>query len=129
MNIGEKAAYLQGLLEGMKLDQSVPANKLLAEIVSLLSDVTEVVTDIKEETEALNEIIEDIDGDLDELEDFVYNDFHFSDDVFNEIKCPECGCTVVFDDSDDPLDIICGNCGVHIDTENEIDDEDSNTQV
>ena len=129
MNINEKAAYLQGLLDGMKLDTANPENKLLTQIVSILSDIAEVIEDIKEETENIGEIVNDLDSALEDLEEFVYDNYDDETEEFGEyesiaeFECPKCGEMITFDDSDDPSDIHCGNCGEHIDFGLEDDDE------
>lgn len=117
MNINEKAAYLQGLLDGMKLDNSKPENKLLTQIVSIISDMAEVIEDIKDETENLGDVVEELDAVVDELQDQMYDDdFDLDefDDITNQIECPKCECVIILSEEDDPSDIICGNCGEHI---------------
>ena len=88
----EKVAYLQGLAEGLKLDDSSKEGKILLGVLELLSDMSQTVSDLEENVE--------------ELEDYV-------DDDFVEIVCPHCGETVYFDpdcldDEDEPL---CPSCG------------------
>jgi len=134
MNLNERAAYIKGLLEGMELDMSNKKNKLLTNIVSLLVDMAETVEDIKEEVEALDEVVDDIDKAVEELEDFVYNDEELDDedDDFDEdensIIC-DCGTVIEINDNSDPSDIVCPNCGEHIDCEIILDDDDEDDEL
>lgn len=123
MTINEKAAYLQGIIDGMKLDLSTPENKLISQVVSIISDIAEVIEDIKEETENLGAIVDELDTALEGIEELVYDDEDEIYDIENEINCPKCGFAVIFDDIDDPSDIVCENCGEHINLE---DDEETN---
>ena len=44
MTINEKAAYLKGLMDGLKLDTEASEGKMIAAIVDLLGDLTKKVT-------------------------------------------------------------------------------------
>ena len=44
MTLSEKAAYLKGLMDGLKLDTEKDENKVLAAVVDMLSDVAETVS-------------------------------------------------------------------------------------
>ena len=49
MGISEKVAYLQGLAEGMKLDESTNEGKLLMAIIDVLDDMAEEFADVEDE--------------------------------------------------------------------------------
>ena len=102
----EKVAYLQGLAEGLKLDDSSKEGKILLGVLELLSDMSQTVSDLEENVEELEDYVDCIDDDLAALEED-------ADDDFVEIVCPHCGETVYFDpdcldDEDEPL---CPSCG------------------
>ena len=63
MNPSEKAAYIKGLMEGMKFDTQSDVGKLIAKIVDLLEDLSLSVqdldkqgSDIREQKETLSNI-------------------------------------------------------------------------
>lgn len=141
MTLAEKIAYIRGLADGMKLDESKDEVKLIKEILSVLEDVA---YDIEEQDEIMGEMQEQLDAvdeDLDELEEFVYEcdddeDFDgcgccddddcdccdFDDDYF-EVECPSCGETICIDESIlDEGSIECPAC--HENLEFEFDDCD-----
>ena len=47
MTLSEKAAYLKGLMDGLKLDTEKDENKVLAAVVDMLSDIAENVADFQ----------------------------------------------------------------------------------
>ena len=59
MDIIKKAAYLQGLSEGFQLDESKPENKLLKELLALVSDLADKVVTLEKECGELREYIEE----------------------------------------------------------------------
>ena len=83
MNISEKAAYLKGLMDGLKLNTESDEGKMIAAIVDLLGDVTKRVTDIEETTIAISDELDEIEEDLDAIEDYILDDeddYDFGDD-------------------------------------------------
>lgn len=62
MTLSEKAAYLKGLMDGLKLDTEKDENKVLAAVVDMLSDVAETVSD-------LEDVVDTISDELDCIED------------------------------------------------------------
>ena len=71
MTISEKAAYLKGLMDGMKLSTESDEGKMIAAIVDLLGDMAKKVTDIEETTIAISDELDEIEEDLDAIEDFI----------------------------------------------------------
>ncbi len=67
-NLGKRAGYLKGLLEGADLEASSPNGKLLAGIVELLGAMSERVEALDELMADLNDYVQSIDDDLTELE-------------------------------------------------------------
>ncbi len=100
MTITEKAAYLRGLAEGLKMDADKPETKLINAIIDLLDDLTLTVSDLEDGLEILNEQVDAVDEDLDELEGFVYEDYDDDDgeDDYYEVECPKCGETICVDE-------------------------------
>ena len=100
MTISEKAAYLKGLMDGLKLDTDKPEGQMISAIVELLGDVTGRLTDIEETTIAISDELDEIEEDLDAIEDYILDD----EDDYD------------FDDDDDEPD--------WLDDEDELDEED-----
>ena len=80
MTITEKAAYLKGLMEGLKLDTETAEGKMIAAIVDLLGDVTRRLHDVEETTIAISDELDEIEEDLDAIEDFILDEDEYDDD-------------------------------------------------
>ena len=137
MTISEKSAYLEGLMDGVKLSTETDEGKMIAAIVELLGDVTKTLGDVQETTIAISDELDEIEDDLDAIEDFImsmdedeYDDFEDEDDedfdyedleegfdfgdedtTIYEVECA-CGNIINFDeDTLEEGSIICDNCG------------------
>ena len=129
MTISEKAAYLKGLMEGLKLDTEAAEGKMISAMVELLGDVAKKVTDIEDTTIAISDELDEIEEDLDAIEDFImdededdydYEDyeegFEYGDEdsIIYEVECP-CGNIINFDEETlEEGSIICPNCGENL---------------
>ena len=124
MDICEKIAYIKGLAEGLKLDESTSEGKILAAVIDLLGDMTSEICDIEDGCDELLEQIDAVDEDLASVEDFVYGDDDDDDDCCDcddccdelyEIECPACHDTIYLDE--DMLEeegMKCPNCGTEL---------------
>ena len=139
MTISEKAAYLKGLMDGLKLDTEKPEGQLISAIVDLLGDMTRRLTDIEETTIAISDELDQIEEDLDAIEDFILDqddgtgdfgdgfsddgdyygddgydegfDFGDEDSTIYEVKCA-CGEVINFDEETlEEGSIVCPKCG------------------
>ena len=139
MTISEKAAYLKGLMDGLKLDTEKPEGQMISAIVDLLNDVTRRVSDIEETTIAISDELDEIEEDLDAIEDYILDDededdfddfddfdddddfddeeyeegFEFGDEdsIIYEVKCA-CGNIINFDEETlEEGSITCDKCG------------------
>ena len=139
MTISEKAAYLKGLMEGLKLDTEAAEGKMISAMVELLGDMAKKVTDIEDTTIAISDELDEIEEDLDAIEDFImdededdYDDDDYDDDydedddyedydegfeygdedsIIYEVECP-CGNIINFDEETlEEGSIICPDCG------------------
>ena len=127
MTISEKAAYLKGLMDGLKLDTDKPEGQMISEIVNLLVDMSRRVTDIEETTIAISDELDEIEEDLDAIEDYILDeededlddedyedDFDDFDDFDDECDCEDCDCEEGFEFGDEDSIIyevkcVCGN--------------------
>ena len=134
MTISEKAAYLKGLMDGLKLDTEKPEGQMISEIVDLLGDVTRRLADIEETTINICDELDEIEEDLDAIEDYILDeededdewddedwdededfdegfDFGDEDSIIYEVKC-SCGEVINFDEETlEEGSMICPNCG------------------
>ena len=118
--ISEKVSYLQGLADGIELDNE-GKDKLLRGILDALGAVAEALEEHDETIDDLSDCIDGIYDELDDIETAIDDEFdgEMDEDDFIEVVCPHCGETVYFDedmiDSDDGL--ICPNCNETIEFE------------
>ena len=145
MTISEKAAYLKGLMDGMKLSTDTDEGKMIAAIVDLLGDMAKRITDIEETTIAISDELDEIEEDLDAIEDFILDEEDFEDEDFEDewdededieegfdfgdeettIYEVECACGEIIDFDEEVLEqgsMICPNCSESL--EFSLDDED-----
>ena len=121
MGISEKVAYLKGLAEGMKLDESTNEGKLLLAILDVLNDMAEEFADVEDEIVDLEDGLDAVSDDLNDLEEFLYDESADEDDEEDDddelfvTTCPECEDEVVFDESVlEDGEVICPNCGAKL---------------
>ncbi len=154
MTINEKAAYLKGLMDGLKLDTEKAEGQMIASIVELLGDVTKKLTDVEDTTIAISDELDEIEEDLDAIEDFIldeeededeyddeYDDDDYEDDfddeeyeegfefgdedsIIYEVKCA-CGKVIQFDEETlEEGSIICPDCGETLEFVTDDEDEE-----
>lgn len=124
-NLTERAAYLKGLADGMKLDCESNEGKLLNEIITLLGDITGEIEAIDDEQGFIADKIDEIDESIDILCEEVFDEEIYEYDEDDEefaIKCEKCGNDVflAYDDLDAD-DLACPFCGEPIEIEFECD--------
>ena len=149
MTISEKAAYLKGLMDGLKLDTEKAEGQMIAAIVELLGDVTKKLSDVEDTTIAISDELDEIEEDLDAIEDYILDDededeewdeedwdedeccdceegFDFGDEdsIIYEVTCA-CGNVINFDEETlEAGSIVCDECGETLEFSFEDDDED-----
>ena len=140
MTLSEKAAYLKGLMDGMKLNTETDENRLLEKVVELLHDmavsiddlednaiaVSDELDEIEDNLDAIDEYLMDEDDDYDEddYEDYDDDDYDFDDEASYEVTCPKCG--EVQQLSEEELlkgSVVCPKCGEPLEFEFDEDDE------
>ena len=148
MELKEKAAYLNGLADGLDYDKTTKEGKLIAALIDLVGELASAVQahdedldEVVEELEDLREYIEEIDEDLSDVEDYLdeeleydeYDELDEDDDdedwldddeegEYFEIECPSCGEMICFDESVEPENLTCPACGEKFSCEIEEDD-------
>lgn len=81
--IKEKASYLRGLAEGMKISDTTNEGKLLLAIIDVLDDIAFEMEDSQEYLDEIDEKVAEIDEAVGDLEEIIYGD--------DEEGC-DCGC-------------------------------------
>ena len=138
--LSEQAAYLKGLAEGMKIDDTKNEGKLLLKIIDVLDEIAATVEELDEEVLDNTERIEEVEDCLDDVCEDLYDDEcgecsgcgnddeEFDDDEedmdFYEVECPSCKEKVYFDEDmiNDEI-LICPNCNEKIEIEFEEGEE------
>ena len=104
MSTTKKVAYIKGLMEGMKIDESSDNGKLFKLIIEVLDDLAENVADIEDYVAELTEQVDAVDEDLNALEEEFYEEWDDEDDC----DCCDCDCC---DCDDEYYDVTCPSCG------------------
>ena len=63
MTLAEKAAYLKGLMDGIKLDTEKDENRLLKAVVDLLQDMAVSIDDLEDNAIAVSDELDEIEED------------------------------------------------------------------
>ena len=144
MELNKKAAYLQGLVDGLGVDESTKEGKIIKAMAALLGEMADAIAAMDEDlTQAydqindLSEELEDLEADLyededaeDEDDDAADEDEDAGDDdiasePFYEVACPNCGETVYVSEDDlDAGEANCVHCGVTFEVALEGDEEE-----
>ena len=125
MELNKKAAYLQGLVDGLGVDENTKEGKIIKAMAALLGEMADAIAAMDEDlTHAydqindLSEELEDLEADLYEDDDAADEDEDAGDDdiasePFYEVACPACGETVYVSEDDlDAGEANCAHCGV-----------------
>ena len=125
MDLKQRVAYLQGLAQGLQLNNQAPEGRILTEVIDILGDISGALDDLRDSQKELERYMEDVDEDLSTVEDDLYGEDDAPEAEAIEVRCHQCG-TVLhvesMDGGDETLDLICPNCGeVIYETEDDLD--------
>ena len=108
MDLTQKAAYIKGLIDGLKLDEKNDQNKVIKAMADLLQELTENVDELNVSTD---EIFDELDALGDAFEDLENGNFDIPNDELCA-TCPACGYEFLIDDDQIENDsIVCPECG------------------
>ena len=111
--ISNRAAYLQGLADGLKLDKESTEGQLISGMLELLGDMAEEMEMLDQEQGFLADQIDDVEEVIDVLAEEIGDDEPMGD--LYQIKCENCGEDIEFteDEIDDLVEgnFECPNCG------------------
>lgn len=118
--ISEKVAYLDGLMEGLDLED-VKLKKLFTAVIDALDEIAEEISDHEDAIAEIDESLDEVYDAMDDYDEILFGeddeDEKEEDDDFFEVVCPNCGETVYFDEDmlDNPEGLLCPNCNETID--------------
>ena len=149
MELNKKAAYLQGLVDGLGIDDTTKEGKIIKAMSALLGEMAETIESVDEDLSRAYDQINDLSDELEDLEADLYeeededgesedaededsdgDDDAKDDDIasepFYEVACPNCGETVYVSEDDlDAGEANCAHCGVTFEVALEGDDEEA----
>ncbi len=120
----EKMAYIQGLAEGLEIDETTKEGKLLLALVEALSDAADEICELQDYQDEMQEQLDEVDEDLDALEGIIYDD-EDEEDEFG-VECPNCGDMIYLDEetlASCQDSIVCPGCNEKIEIEYDCDCE------
>lgn len=113
MKLTEKMSYLQGLLDGLEIDDSTKEGKALLQMADVMQEMVMYVEDLQSQVDELTELCDILDEDLGTVEEDLYD--------FDECDCDECDCDgdccedddddYEFDEDDELYEVTCPSCG------------------
>ena len=154
MELSNKAAYLQGLVYGLGVDESTKEGKIIKAMSALLAEMAEALEGMDEDLSRAYDQINDLHDELEDLEADLYededddeddededdededdeddeedtddaNDDDIASEPFYEVACPNCGETVYVSEDDlDAGEANCAHCGVTFEVALEGDEEE-----
>ena len=134
MELNKKAAYLQGLVDGLGVDESTKEGKIIKAMAALLGEMADAIAAMDEDLTQAYDQINDLSEELEDLEADLYEDEDDEDDAndddiasepFYEVACPNCGETVYVSEDDlDAGEANCAHCGVTFEVALEGDEEE-----
>ena len=147
MELNKKAAYLQGLVDGLGIDETTKEGKIIKAMSALLGEMAEVIESVDEDLSRAYDQINDLSDELEDLEADLYeeeddeddsdaeeetdedddaNDDDIASEPFYEVACPNCGETVYVSEDDlDAGEANCAHCGVTFEVALEGDEEEN----
>ena len=150
MTLAEKAAYLKGLMDGIKLDTEKDENRLLKAVVDLLQDMAVSIDDLEDNAIAVSDELDEIEENLDAIDEFLMDedddedddddymdfddddydfgdgdeDYEYDEDPVYEVTCPKCGEVHHFSEKDlMEGSKPCSKCGELLEFEFDEDDD------
>ena len=121
----DRASYLRGLAEGMKLNAEKDSNRILLELLDLVAEMAAELEALDVSQQQLSDFVDMMDDDLSTVEEILSDgeededwdedgqDDDAEDDISVTYSCPHCGeeITLSLDDLDLEDDMPCPACG------------------
>ena len=121
MELNKKAAYLQGLVDGLGVDESTKEGKIIKAMAALLGEMADAIAAMDEDLTQAYDQINDLSEELEDLEADLYEDEDAEDE-----DDPACGETVYVSEDDlDAGEANCAHCGVTFEVALEGDEDEA----
>lgn len=105
MTLSEKASYLKGLMDGLKIDDSTDTGKILLAMGDLLNEMASTVDTIDADVDDIVDFCNVLDEDLHDIETALCDDDDECDCDCDCDDCCDCDC-----DDDDVYEVVCPSC-------------------
>ncbi len=118
--LAERVNYVKGLMEGMKFDVTTDEGKLIKALLDIVEDIVISAEDLEDTQDQILDVIDEYDERIGDLEDEVFEEDEYDEDIDEPLTCPECGAELDFDELgvDESVDSFrCPECGTKIDVE------------
>ncbi|MEQ8201827.1 MAG: CD1247 N-terminal domain-containing protein [Syntrophomonadaceae bacterium] len=103
-----KVSYLQGLSEGLTINEGSPQGKIISGMLAVLNEMADEIGALQRELEQMHSYIECVDDDLMDLEEII------AGEEYLEVECGHCGEQLYVEtdsfEDEDIIEIICPNC-------------------
>lgn len=76
MGVSEKVAYLQGLIEGLELDDSTKEGKILLAMADVIQEIADSIDILDEGLDILSDQVDDMDHDFEFIAETLMEDAH-----------------------------------------------------
>ena len=109
----EKISYLKGLADGLDVKADTKEGKLFNAMLEVIEEIADGMSDIVEEQEEMNEYLDLLDEDLttieeelfddveiDEDEDYDFDDDYYDDDYYDDDYDDNCDCCETLPEED-----------------------------
>jgi len=139
MKLTDRVSYLQGLMDGLEINDTTKEGKVLIQMADILQELALSVEDLEDEIDEVVELVDTLDQDLGDIEEDFYDlddeddDYEelSTDDEFYEVICPTCGDTICLNqEMIEEGSINCPNCDetLEFDFDDEEEDEELSTE-
>jgi transcription elongation factor Elf1 len=140
----KKAAYLQGMVDGLGIDESTNEGKIIRAMSELLVEMSEELSRLDDDIDDVCNDIDEMDNDIDLIRSFLLDEEDDEDEDDDtdepcyEVECPHCGETVYVTEADlEEKEAFCASCGKSFSIElaeeeyepDELDDEDDDEPI
>ena len=118
--LSERVNYVKGLMDGMKFDVTTDEGKLIKALLDIVEDIVISAEDLEDTQDQILDVIDEYDERIGDLEDEVFDEEGYDEDIDEPLTCPECGAELDFDELgiDESVDSFrCPECGTKIDVE------------
>ena len=115
MELTNRAAYLKGLIDGLKLSEETDEGKIIRAMAELMQDMAAAIEDVQDEVDVAVDTIEELDDEIYGLYDEIYDLDEDDDDDFEDDDWDDDEDGEFVDIDDEPMyQCVCPNCGDEI---------------